>query len=180
MKWLLYGLVGLGALLLLAIAALLVAGQRPDAGRFETSIDIARPASDVYRFVSEPAQLKRWLGWLVEVRQITPQTTVVGAREIWVMEDRNNNDQRMAIDAELTRVEANRLLQARLTVPATFAGTVTYELQPLDDRRTQLTYRADFEYQHWLARLLKPLINRSARQKAVEDLARLKQVAEAQ
>ncbi len=60
-----------------------------------------------------------------------------------------------------------------------FTGTVTYELQPLDASRTQLTYRAAFEYDHWLAKLLEPVINRSARQKSVEDLARLKQLAEA-
>ena len=40
------------------------------------------------------------------------------------MEDRNNNNQRMDIQTEVTRVEPDRLLEVRLNVPAGFTGTV--------------------------------------------------------
>ena len=178
MKWVLYILAGLGGLLVLTVVTLVALGSRSSAGRFETTVEIAQPAPVVFEWISEPARLKAWVGWLIDVQQVTPGTGV-GSREVWVMEDRNNNNQRMDIEAEVTRHEANRLLEARLNVSEGFTGTVTYELQPLDASRTQLTYRAAFEYDHWLAKLLEPVINRSARQKSVEDLARLKQLAEA-
>lgn len=44
MKWLLYLLGGGIGLLLLAVVILLAIGMRQGAGRFETSIEIARPA----------------------------------------------------------------------------------------------------------------------------------------
>ena len=56
---------------------------------------------------------------------------------------------------------------------------MTYELQPLDANRTQLTYRAAFEFDHWLAKLLEPVITAPPGRRCVEDLARLKQLAEA-
>lgn len=178
MKWVLYILAGLGGLLVLTVVTLVALGSRSSAGRFETTVEIAQPAPVVFEWISEPARLKAWVGWLIDVQQVTPATGV-GSREVWVMEDRNNNNQRMDIQAEVTRHEANRLREARLNVSEGFTGTVTYELQPLDASRTQLTYRAAFKYDHWLAKLLEPVINRSARQKSVEDLARLKQLAEA-
>ena len=180
MKWVLYLFAGLGGLVIIAVVVLLAMGSRRDAGRYETSIEIGRPAPVVFAWVTEPQRVKSWVGWVIEIRPLTPQLSGAGSRELWVMEDRNNNNQRMDIEADIVRHDADRLRVARLTVPDMFSGTVTYELQPLDDRRTQLTYRSDFEYQHWLANLLKPVINRSARQKTVEDLARLKQLAEAE
>ena len=96
------------------------------------------------------------------------------------MEDRNNNNQRMDIETEVTRHEPDRLLEARLNGPAAFTGTVTYELQPLDANRTRLVYRGSFQYEHWLAKLLEPIISRSAAQKLEEDLERLRQKAEAE
>jgi len=96
------------------------------------------------------------------------------------MEDRNNNNQRMDIEAQVTRFEPDRLLAAHLAVPAAFTGDVSYEQQPVDGKRTRLVYRGNFKYEHWLAKLLEPLISRSARQKLEGDLARLKQHAEAE
>jgi hypothetical protein len=57
---------------------------------------------------------------------------------------------------------------------------VTYELQPIDAERTRLHYRSAYKFHHWLARIFEPVISRSAQQKLDEDLARLKQRAEAE
>ena len=161
-----------------AVGVLLVLGGGRGVSSHQTSVDISRPAPVVFTWITEPDRVKSWVGWMVEIRDLTPGTTGVGAREIWVMEDRNNNNQRMDIETEVTRLETDRLLEARLNVPEGFTGTVTYELQPLEGNRTRLIYRGTFHYQHWLAKLLEPVISRSAQQKLEEDLERLKQKAE--
>jgi len=180
MKWLLYLLGGSVGLILLAVVVLLALGTRENAGRHETIVEIARPAPVVFAWITEPARIKSWMGWVVEIQSLTPDRNRVGAREIWVMEDRNNNNQRMDIEVETTRFNPDRLLEANLKVPSGFTGTVTYQLEPLDPGRTRLIYRGMFQYEHWLAKLMEPIISRSASQKLQEDLERLKQKVEAE
>ena len=180
MKWILYVLAGLLALILLAVVILLAVGGGRGEGRFVKTIEIAQPANVVFQWITEPPRLKSWIGWLVDIRMLTPDIGRVGSRHVFVMEDRNNSNQRMDIDVETTRVERDRLLEVRMNVPGGFNGTVTYELQPMDQKRTHLTYRGTFRYEHWLAKLLEPVISRSAQQKLNEDLQRLKQLAEAE
>ena len=180
MKWLLYVLAGVVGLIVLAVVALLAIGGGRGEAHFDRSVEIARPASTVFKWITDPAHMKSWVGWLVDVQDLTPGTTGVGARQVWVMEDRNNNNQRMNIQSHVTRFESERVVETQLHVPQVMSGTVTYQLEPLDGNRTRLTYRAAYQYDHWLAKLMEPLITRSADQKLVEDLARLKQQAEAE
>jgi uncharacterized membrane protein len=177
MKWILYVGGSIVALLVLAVVILLVLGARSEQ-RIASSIEIDRPADTVFRWVSEPPRLRSWIGWLVEIRDVTPQQGQVGARQVWVMEDRNNNNARMEIAAEITTWQPGRALNARLNAPGAFTGAVDYGLEALGPNRTRLNYAMSYEYEHWLARLLEPIIARSARQKLEEDLARLKQRAE--
>ena len=96
------------------------------------------------------------------------------------MEDRNNNNQRMEIESEVTSFDRGRALTARVHSAGGFEGTISYALEPVGTDRTRLQYLADYKFEHWLARLLEPVISRSAQQKLEEDLARLKQLAEAE
>jgi uncharacterized protein YndB with AHSA1/START domain len=180
MKWIVYTLAAIAGLIVLAIVVLLAIGGGRGEGRYLTTVEISQPANVVFRWVTEPQRIKSWVGWLVEIRSLTPGKEGVGARAVWVMEDRNNNNQRMEIAAVYTRYEPERLIEASLDVPQGFTGTVVYELEPLDASRTRLTYRANYQYHHWLAKLLEPVISRSARQKMDEDLLRLKQKAESE
>ena len=180
MKWILYLVAAIAALAgPILIFLIAVGGGRGDA-RHVRSLQIDRPADVVFTWITEPTRVQSWVGWLVEIRALTPPPTAVGSRVVWVMEDRNNGNQRMDVNAEVTRFEQDRLLETRLNAPGGFTGTVTYELQPIDARRTHLTYRATYHYEHWLAKLLEPIISRSAQQKLVEDLDRLKQKVEAE
>jgi uncharacterized protein YndB with AHSA1/START domain len=180
MKWLLYLAVGLVGVVLLAVIVLLALGGGRGESSLVASVDIGRPAHVVYTWISQPERLKSWVGWLVDIHSLTPGEVGAGARQVWVMEDRNNNNQRMDIHTEMTRVEPGRVLVANLTAKEGFTGDVTYELQPLDAGSTRLLYRASYKFDHWLAKLMEPLITRSAQQKLEEDLARLKQKAEAE
>ena len=180
MKWLLYMLAGLGGLVVIAVVVLLALGGGRGLGEYMTSIEIARPAPVVFSWITEPPRVKSWVGWLIDIKSLTPEKTGVGVREIWVMEDRNNDNQRMEILQETTRHQPNRLLETRVNVPDGFSGTIVMELEPLGESRTRLTYRASIQFHHWLAKLMEPVISRSARQKLVEDFERLRQRAEAE
>ena len=180
MKWLLYVVGGVVALVILAVIVLLAMGGARGESRLAATVDIARPAHVVFSWISQPERLKSWVGWMVDIQSLTPHHASVGAKHVWVMEDRNNGNQRMEIQSTVTRVAPDRLLATNLSAPAGFTGDVTYELQPTDATHTRLTYRAEYKYEHWLAKLMGPLITRSAQQKLEEDLARLKQQAEAQ
>lgn len=180
MKWLLYALAGVGGLLVMCVIVLLFLGGFRGESRLVASIDIARPPGTVFAWVSKPEKLKSWVGWLIDVRDLTPNQTGVGARQVWVMEDRNNNNQRMDIASEVIRHDQDRVLEAKVSAAAGFTGEVRYELEPMNANKTKLTYRAHYKFDHWLAKLLEPVISRSAQQKLEEDLQRLKQQVEAE
>jgi len=180
MKWVAYLFGGVVGLIGLAVIVLLIMGGGRGESRLAASVEIARPPSVVFTWITEPERVKSWVGWLVEIQSLTPGNAGVGAREVWVMEDRNNNNQRMNVNTEVTRLEPNRLLETRLSALEGFTGNVVYQLQPIDANRTRLNYTADYKFEHWLAKLLEPVISRSAQHKLDEDVARLKQRAEAE
>jgi uncharacterized protein YndB with AHSA1/START domain len=180
MKWIGYILAGVGAIALIAVVVLLALGGGRGHSRLVRTIEIDKPADVVYGWITEPPRLTACVGGLIDIRRDTADPLGVGSREVWIMEDRNNNNERMEIQAEYTRVEPSRLVEARLNVPDGFTGTVIYELQPIDANRTHLTYRSEYQFEHWLAKLLEPVISRSAQQKLNEDLDRMKQKAEAE
>ena len=179
MKWVLYALAGIGGLIVVCVAVLLFLGGFRGESRLVATVDIAKPPGTVFPWLLQPEKLKSWVGWMVDVRSLTPGLTGVGARQVWVMEDRNNNNQRMDIASEITRADADRLLEAKVSAAEGFTGEVRYELESVDSNRTKLTYRATYKFEHWLAKLLEPVISRSAQQKLEEDLQRLKQQVEA-
>ena len=176
MKWLLYAVGGLLAVVALAVVVLLAISK--DQSRLDATIEIARPPDVVFAWVTEPERVKQWLGWLVEIRTVTPQQGQPGARQVWVMEDRNNNNQRMEIMTEFIEFSAPRRATAKVSAAEGFTGTVVYDLQPVGSDRTRLHYTGTYEFEIWLAKVLEPLITRSAQDKLDEDLARLKQQVE--
>ena len=179
MKWVLYALAGVGGLLVICVIVLLALGGFRGESRLVASVDIARPPGAVFPWLAQPDKLKSWVGWLIDVRDLTPEQRGVGARQVWVMEDRNNNNQRMDIATEITRSEPDRVLEAKVSAADGFTGDIHYELEPMSADKTKLTYRANYKFNHWLAKLLEPIISRSAQQKLEEDLNRLKQQVEA-
>ena len=178
MKWLLYALVSVVVLIGLAIAVLLALGGFRGESRLTASVEINRPPEVVFSWVTEPERLESWVGWLLEVRTVTPHVGV-GNRQIWVMEDRNNNNQRMEIESEVVTYRPPYNLNARVKAVEGFTGNVDYAIESLGPDRARLNYVASYQFDHWLAKLLEPVISRSAQQKLEEDLARLKEKAEA-
>jgi hypothetical protein len=180
MKWLLYAAAGVGALIVLAVVVLVAMGGGREEGRIEASVVVDRPAEVVFVWITEPQRVQSWVGWLVEIRNVTPEQGKVGARQVWVMQDRNNGNQPMNIDTEIVGYQPGRALSARLRAEGAFTGNVDYALEPLGPERTRLNYGMSYRYELWFAKLLEPVIRRSARNKLEEDLARLKEKAEAE
>jgi uncharacterized protein YndB with AHSA1/START domain len=180
MKWLLYGVIAILGVVMVAVVVLLMLGGGRGESRLQATIEISRPAAVVFDWITQPARVQSWVGWLIEIQSLTPGEPAVGSREVWVMEDRNNNNQRMEIESEVIGLDEDRALSTRLHAPGGFEGTVSYSLEPVGAERTRLQYLGDYKYEHWLAKLLEPVISRSAQQKLEEDLARLKQLAEAE
>jgi carbon monoxide dehydrogenase subunit G len=166
------------AVLALAVLGLLAAGQRSAAGQVDISVQIDRPAAAIWPWLNEPDKVKQWVSWTKEVRNIDPGTNGVGARDIWVMEDRNNNSALMETEAFSTVYEPYRRMAARLRSKDAFEGEVAYELTEANGRTT-VRMLGRYQYLHWLAKLFEPLITPAARDKAIGDFATLKRLVEA-
>ncbi len=73
MKWILRILLGLVGLLVLAVVVLFVLSKRPDAGKGDVTIDIARPPDVVWQWVSEEREARPLGSVWLEERSSTTQ-----------------------------------------------------------------------------------------------------------
>ena len=94
--------------------------------------------------------------------------------------DDPNMKQRIEVISDVEAYDPPRRLAVRTSMPGGFDGTASYTLVDLGQGRTRLEADSRFHFQHWLARLLKPIVAAHARRKMHDDLARLKSLAEAE
>lgn len=162
-----------------AIGGLWLAGFREGAGRYEFAVEVNRPASEVWPWIVEPEKQKKWIGWLSETRTLTPDTSHVGSREVWVMVDPSMSNQRVEIESEVTGVSPNEKLEMRIASKGMFQGDAAYRLTPLPGGGTRVQSSGSYRYDQWFARLLEPLVRPEAQKKLEADMNRLKSVVEA-
>jgi uncharacterized protein YndB with AHSA1/START domain len=177
MKWIVRALIALAVVLVVAFTALFVASQREGSARLEASVEIGRPAAEVWPWLVEPAKLKSWVGWLKEVENPDGAFAAQGQRQVWTMEDRNNNNQLMRLRNVAEEFSPPSRLVLRVSAAEGFTGVSRFELSE-SGGRTRLRTRADYEFNHWFAKLLAPLIINQANAKLVEDLNRMKALVE--
>ena len=120
------------------------------------------------------------MSWLLEIRSADPGREGVGTRRVWVMEDRNNNNQKMEIVAVVQEWDPPKTLTLSLDAPGGFRGRQTYRLTGVGDGRTQVEIDSRYQFDNWLAKLLEPLITPSANAKMARDVAELKRMVESQ
>lgn len=173
-----YVLLSIVGLIAIAVVTLLVMGSRQGADRMAVSVDIAKNPQAVWAYVEEPDKLKAWIGWVAEVRDETPGRHGVGSRLVLVMEDRNNGNRRMEVPGEVVAYEACKRETLRISVPGMFSGEGTYVLQDLGNGQTRLTQEGRYHFDNWFAQLMSPLVMSAAHKKMVEDMQRLKMLAE--
>lgn len=115
------------------------------------------------------------MGVLVACEQLTEGSPGHGTRFRDVFEDRG---QRVEIDAEVVAYEPNERLSTRLRSKA-FEATASQTLEERDGR-TRVTAVIETEYTSRFARLMAAVITRHAQTRLEADLARLKEIVEAE
>lgn len=158
-------IVGVVALLTALLVAL---GLREGAGTTRASLEIGRPAAQVWPWLHEPEKLKTWVGGLLEVRQESP------TRQIWVVEDPDNNNAPMEMACDITTDEKPQRMVVEVLVSGKFEGETVFTLTALGSQRVKLEQSGAFRFDHWFAKLMTPVIVYSAGRKVAEDLDRLK------
>ena len=143
--------------------------------RNEHTVEIATGPDDVFPWLADPERRLRWMGALVESEPLTQGPPQLGSRYRDVFED---HGQRIELEAELVEVEPGERLTARL-VSKGFESTSAQRLEPVDGG-TRLTAALETRYTMLAARLLAPLVTRHAQTRLEADLARLKELVEAE
>jgi carbon monoxide dehydrogenase subunit G len=181
MKWVWRIAGGFAAVLIVAVLVLLALGRRSSAGREEASIEIAASPAQVWEWIDDPAKLKQWISWVVEIS--TPDGKRLGgpgARYAIVMRDPNEGNALMTINGVCAKDEPPLYKEAVLSTPGAFDGRESYRLVPLNNGHTRFEIQGSFHYTMWAAQLMEPLITPAASKKMDSDLARLKSLVESQ
>src|SRR5436190_6831101 len=179
MKWIKIVLGSVLGLILLATAALAVAGMGADSNRMVTSIVIRQKPAAIWPWLYKPDKVKQWVSWLVEVHEEGVGEPMPGRKAVWVMEDRNNNNARMQITGVVDSVEPNRKLAISISAAELFHGTNVYTLTEQPDGSTLLESDSRYNRNNGFAKFMMPLVIWQARKKMLGDLDHLRTLVEA-
>ena len=141
----------------------------------EFSIEIDRPAAQIFPQLVAGERRMRWMAALKESKQVTDGAPGLGTRFEDVFED---HGQRFEIEAEIVEYEPATRLALDLVASA-FESRVTQTLAE-GDGTTLLTTRIDTDYKSALARLMSGVVTGHAQKQLEEDMASLKELVEAQ
>ena len=178
MKWIKISIVSILGVILLAAAALAIAGLGADANRLTSSLVIRQKPAAIWPWLYQSDKVKQWVSWLVEVREDGVGEPVPGGKSVWVMEDRNNNNARMEITGIVDAVEPNRRLAVSLQAPEGFHGTSTYTLTEQRDGSTLLVSDSRYTFESGLVRFMSPLVIWQAKKKLMADMLHLQALVE--
>jgi uncharacterized protein YndB with AHSA1/START domain len=178
MKWIVRLLGVVVVLIVLAVVVLAVMGMREGSDQLKASIEINRPAADVWPWITQPEKQKQWVSWLIDIKPVGEKKDGVGARSIWVMEDKNNNNALMEITGEITASDPGKYVAVKLWVDGGFDGTASYTLVDLGGGKTRMESAGKYHFQSAFARLMTPLIMPQAAKKMNSDLLVLKEKVE--
>lgn len=168
MKLLVYLGGALLAVLALAIGGLLMAGGASGRGRNVITIEISRPAAEVFRWLVDHDKRRQWISFL-------KSTETLSANRF-----RDTIEDRGAVFPLEFRITEN--IPGRRLVLDTASEYFDYSMEHVlveSEGKTRLTLTIDTQYKRWFARLMSPLVTRDAQQTWEAHCARLKERAEA-
>ena len=139
----------------------------------EYSVEIDRPAAQVFPHLVASERRLRWMGALKESKQVTEGQPGEGTRFEDVFED---HGQRFELEAEIVELRAPELIRLKLEGSA-FESDLTQTLTETGGKTT-LTTTIDTEYHSALARLMSGVVTGHAQKQLEEDLERLKELLE--
>lgn len=160
-----------GAILVLGLLALFAIGRRPGAGRVSGSVELGVPPAVAMPWLTEPAKLRRWVGWLAEVKGDT-SAAALGRKQEWVMDDGKSGALTLAV--EITGWSPPDSMRMTLAVPGMVEGDNRYVLEDLL-AGTRLTVTGKYRHPNLMVALLEPLVTPEAQAKLRADLARLRE-----
>jgi uncharacterized protein YndB with AHSA1/START domain len=131
-------------------------------------------SDEVFRYLTDPDLLPRWIDGLRESRPVGDGVTRVGARSIEVVEARGKM---VEMTSEVTVLDPGRALGVRITYPGAGDTDMVYELTPVA-RGTELRLTVTPRYRG-VARLVVRLMQSSMRKQLQGNLDRLVQVVRA-
>jgi len=182
MKWVLRILGGLVGLCVLAVGGLWLAGMRPGHGKIIAQVVIERPAPQVFLWLTDDERVKKWIGGLTEIRQVSASadSSEVG-RKFRLVE--YYNGERVEMEMDVTKFEKDRALSILVSSVGDpndgFTETGDYTLSE-QDGKTRLRFEVRTKYTGFVLRLMEPLITPKAKEKLEEDFHRMKELAEAE
>ncbi|GIE92947.1 SRPBCC family protein [Paractinoplanes rishiriensis] len=113
----------------------------------------------VFRYLTEPELLTRWIDGLRESRPLGDRVMRVGARSIEVVEAQGRT---MEIVSEVTALDPDRMLAVRITYPGAGDTDMVYELAPVASG-TELRLTVTPRYRgvaRLVGRLMQPMMRR--------------------
>jgi uncharacterized protein YndB with AHSA1/START domain len=134
------------------------------------SIDIDRPADEVFAYATDPA---RFPEWQKDVVRVSVEGTDVGSRFTTV---RKVGGSEHTMTQEITENVPPRSWAAR-GVDGPIRPTATVKVEPLDDGRCRATFSLDFDGRG-VAAPLAPMVRRVAAKGAPASYQRLKELLE--
>jgi Polyketide cyclase / dehydrase and lipid transport len=148
-----------------------MATTRPETTAAVVSAEVDQPAEVVFAYATDPTHFAERQEGVVNGRMDRPGPPTVGAR---CHTTRRIGGSERQSTSEVVRSEPPHTWSVRgLDGPIRAAVDVTVE--PLSDRRSQITIAVDFDG-HGVGRLLVPLVvRRQARKEMPSNIARLKQ-----
>ena len=140
--------------------------------RNEDAIAINAPRELVFRWLTEPELMQRWIGGLLEFEPLDPGPAA-GSRSRQTLRIKG---QTLHLDSVITAFEPPAVLDVHVEHRG-FASTSAYRLDE-HEGHTHLSVAIETTYKLFANRLLGGLVTREAQKKLSADLARLKELVE--
>ena len=141
---------------------------------FSSEQTIERPAAMIYEVAVDVLRHPMWMK-VLDARVLNGDPTRVGGR---ASEHVKVGPRTYDIEFEVTVADPGRRISWRAIRGGPFAGEVTLDLSPLDERRTRATYSGRLDMKG-LWRLVEPFMAREVRAEEAGELGRLKALVEA-
>lgn len=135
------------------------------------TIDVERPADEVFAYATDPTRFSEWQQGVVDGHLEAAGAARVGAKCVTT---RRIGGTRRAVTSELTRLDPPTGWAVR-GIDGPIRAAVDLEVTPLTDTSSQLTIAVDFEGRG-IGKVLVPLlVRRQAQREMPTNVAKLKQ-----
>lgn len=142
--------------------------------KIESSIDISKPPSEVYSFMTSDENLPLWISNLIKSERVFGDDASIGTITKLYYDE---NGKREVIEEEVLRVEENKSIQAILKHNRTDI-LVNYYLEPINEESTRLLSKYEYQPKSLLFKMYLSLNKGNLTERYQNDLNRLKNAIE--